>query len=134
MADTLLKKLLDRIVGKVNRQEVRPVFYDVLEALEGCYALINIEGDDGGSYLYLVRGGCMDERPFEESKTETFRQRHFYLSLPDWALYDLLLKEMSPAEAVAYATWGGTAEAHPALVFRRSERFFELIQAAMSLE
>ena len=134
MADTLLKKLLDRVISRVNRGDMRRVFYDVLEALEGCYALINVEGDDGGSYLYLVQGGCMDECPLEESKTETFRQKHFYLSMPDWTLYDLLLKQMSPAEAVAYATWGGTADAHPALVFRRSERFFELIQTAVSLE
>lgn len=134
MADTLLKRLLDRVVGRVNRGDMRRIFYDVLEALDECYALINVEGDDGGSYLYLVHDGCMEERPFEESKTETFRQKHFYLSLPDWTLYDLLLKQMSPAEAVAYSTWGGTADAHPALVFRRSERFFELIQAAVSLE
>ena len=134
MADTLLKKLLDRVVGRVNRGDMRRVFYEILEALEGCYLLVDVEGDDGGSFLYLVEGGCMEERPLEERQQECFRQKHFYLAMPDWTLYDLLLKQMSPAEAVAYATWGGTAEAHPALVFRRSERFFELIQVAVSLE
>ena len=134
MADTLLKKLLDRVVGRVNRGDMRRIFYDVLEALDECFALINVEGDDGGSYLYLVHGGCMEERPLEESKQECFRQRHFYLSMPDWCLYDLLLKQMSPAEAAAYSIWGGTAGANPALVLNRSERFFELIQAAVSLE
>ena len=35
MADTLLKKLLDRVIGRVNRGDLRRVFYDVLDALDG---------------------------------------------------------------------------------------------------
>mgnify|MGYP001566967153 FL=1 len=134
LSDTLLKRLMVRIVDRINRAEVRPAFLDILNALDSCYLLLEIEGDDGGTWLYLIQNCQLQEKPLAEAKSLSFREKHFYLSMPDWTLYDILLKQMTPAEAVAYAQWGGSAEAHPSWVFLSSSKVFEMLQLAVSLE
>ena len=133
MTDTLLGKLMDRIVQRISSRQMRPVFYEILAALDECYVLIDVSGDDGGQWLYLVWDGTLQEKPLMELESALFRERHFTILIPDWTLYDILLKQMTPIEASAYASWGGTEAAHPSWVYLRSAKFFELLQAAVDL-
>lgn len=131
--DTLLKKLMDKTLLRVSKREVQPIFYDILQALEGGYILVEVSGDDGGTWLYLARDDGLYEAPLSEMATPAFKRRHFFISMPDSVLYDVLLKDITPAQAVAYSSWGGTEETHPSWTYLRSSKFFQLIQAAVSL-
>ena len=134
MAATLLKKLMDRLVERISRKDMRGAFYDILEALDGCYVLLEVSGDDGGTWLYkVVEASRLAECALEEREGQAFRERHFYIGMPDYILYDILLKEMTPGEAAAYAQWGGTASSHPSWVYLKSQRFFDLLQTAVDL-
>lgn len=130
MAETLLGRLINRTVQKTNSRQLRPIFTDLLEALDGTYLLLEIRGDDGGVWLFLIQDGQLLSRALEEAESADFKHRYLYFALPDWLMYDLLLKSKTPSEAMAYAEFGGTANSHPSWVRLKGSKLLELIQMA----
>ncbi|MFQ5861466.1 MAG: hypothetical protein ACE5IG_07970 [Dehalococcoidia bacterium] len=129
----LLKRLIaEGFVRRVTAPDADPQLLELFRGLADTYVLLDIEGSDGGKWLYQVEmaGGRVriEERDLQETETEAYRAKHFILALPDWVIYDVLLGDMTVQEAMDHAAWGGSLMAHPAWTYLKIGELLEAFE------
>ena len=128
--EPLLKRLIrEGFIAQVSKPGLHPDLMEVFKGLSGAYFYVNIDGSDGGNWLYMinVQGGrvSIEERDLGELDSPEYRDNHFILALPDWAIYDALLGDMPLEEAMDHASWGGSFASHPTWTFLKMSFLLE---------
>ena len=129
-SEPLLKRLIrEGFITQVSKPGLHPDLMELFKSLSETYFYVNIDGPDGGNWLYRVnlQNGLvsMEERDLVELDSQEYKDKHFILALPDWVIYDALLGEMSLDEAMDYASWGGGFASYPTWTFLKMSTLLE---------
>lgn len=134
--EPLLKRLIrEGFIVQVSKPDLHPDLLDVFKSLSDAYFYVNIDGPDGGNWLYKIKaqdnGVRIEERDLSELNCDAYRDNHFILALPDWVIYDALLGDMALEDAMDHASWGGSFTSHPTWTFLKMsfllQQFEELL-------
>jgi len=135
-SEPLLKRLIrEGFIAQVSKPGLHSDLKELFNSLSGTYFYVNIEGKDGGNWLYKIvaQNGRVriDERALSELDSPEYRDSHFILALPDWVIYDALLGEMALEEALDHASWGGGLASHPTWTFLKMSTLLEHFESLL---
>jgi len=134
--EPLIKRLIrEGFINQVSKPNLHPDLVGLFKGLSGTYFYVNIEGDDGGNWLYKVNAEAdpiaIEERDSAELDSEEYRSNHFVLALPDWVLYDALIGEIPLEEALDHASWGGGFASHPTWTFLKMSDMLQQFESLL---
>ena len=129
-SETLMKRLIRAgFINQVSMPGLHPDLMEFFQGVAGSYVYLNIDGSDGGKWLYriLVQDGVVriDEQDLDKLESQEYEDSHFILALADWVIYDALLGEMTLEEAMDHASWGGSFASHPTWTFLKMSSLLE---------